>query len=110
MKDSSVQREAAPKTEVTEALALLVQAVPVRVELRDMLQEKPQVFGDVPEPGMRAPLATVQVAYVCNAVHALKDASVQREAAHELKELLADQVQSCTKEFAPIERTIKRLP
>ena len=69
--------------------------VPIKVELRDMLSEKPRVFGETAGPGRGPPIASVQLAYVCNAVHALRDSLVKREAAQELRELLTDQVQAC---------------
>ncbi len=64
-----------PKVDAVGALRLLLEVMPLRVELKDMLETDAQVFAAT--AGVK-PSDTVVLVYSCQELHALADPCVQR--------------------------------
>ena len=93
-----------PDEEILEALKYLVQAAPLRVELKDMLAE-PQVF----KPPSGETVASLTLIFVCQEIHPLSESRIEKADAQRLKEMLGDSVMKCREDFGTPETLVALL-
>ncbi len=93
-----------PKAEAVGALRLLVEAVPLRVGLQDMLESGAQVLAAAAGD---KPLATVVLVFSCQELHALAEPRVERAADQALMEHLLDDMMRAREECSPPESLVE---